>query len=160
MKIFNRPTEQSGVRGKKSSTDPSGRTERKSSLFEEMLLGVGDAKALEGIPVSSEFIQEGMALIDELGRQLERAPSMKTFLSYRSSVQKLLSRVVPHSLGISKTLSPVNLKTLEAKEYHTVQVLNDELLSLLSLVREKEMKNFDVASRVVRIKGLIIDVLK
>ncbi|MBL8992158.1 MAG: DUF327 family protein, partial [Spirochaetia bacterium] len=48
----------------------------------------------------------------------------------------------------------------EAKEYHTVQILNEELASLMSLVREKELRNFEVASRVLRIKGLLVDVLR
>lgn len=161
MKISNRPSGSGDVNGRRSSVG-SGRSERREGtfFFEEALLGAKNTKEASGVGVDPDFIQEKMSQLDELGRQLERAPSMKTFLAYRSAVQKLVGQILPPSLGISKTMSPVNLKTLEAKEYHTVQVLNEELASLLSLVREKELRNFEIANRVVRIKGLLVDVLR
>lgn len=161
MKITNRPAGSGDVKGRKSSGG-SGRTERRDgdSFFEEALLGAKNVRDASGVGVDPDFIQEKMSELDELGRQLERAPSMKTFLAYRSAVQKLVSQILPPSLGISKTMSPVNLKTLEAKEYHTVQILNEELASLMSLVREKELRNMEVAGRVLRIKGLLVDVLR
>ena len=128
------------------------------------------AKSTEPAPFSQVFsltrrnldqdqIKQLMSEIENLGDKLPQAPSLKLFNAYRQSVKQLLKMILPHTFTISKTTS-LNSSNLQMKEYHTVQTVDLELDSLLKLVHEREHNRFSIAAQVVKIKGLLLDIIR
>ena len=107
--------------------------------------------------VADRSIFEMMSELDKLGQQLEKFTSIADYARYKAAVKKIVKSLVPNAFSINKTFSQPSVRNPQTREYHIITAIDEELLSLLELVKKKERDNMKIAGKVVRIKGLIID---
>lgn len=100
------------------------------------------------------LIAKWIGELERRGEALSHAPSMKSFVLYRSVLENILNlatdaydvEVARHANNDGRT-----------KEYLKIKVVSKELDSLLSLIRERTASPLSIANKVISIKGLVVD---
>ncbi len=92
--------------------------------------------------------------IDETASILEENPSMEEFLYFRDLIKTLTEKVIKEAYRL-KTVG----FAFSSKEYNIVQVIDEELNSLYKLIISEHKNHLAIVNRVLKIKGLVIDIL-
>ena len=106
-----------------------------------------------------EDIFHFISSLDFWGEQLKKQPSIENYNKYRNQIQKILKITVPNTFGIEKTFSRPTLRNPRSREFHLLNTLDREMEALLKMIKKKEKNRLMLASKVVNIKGLVIDLL-
>lgn len=91
--------------------------------------------------------------IDNAGDALDREPSLEQYQHFRDLIRELTKRVSTDAYRLKK----VGLS--RTKQYEIVKVINTELDALYRLVRETQKDRIMVTNKIIRLKGLVVDVL-
>jgi uncharacterized protein YaaR (DUF327 family) len=109
---------------------------------------------------NDELLQTLFSDLDEKGGSLEKNPTVASFTAYKNSVQKMLRFLYPQTHTLQKSISPPRIqggRMVDRKEYHVIEEVNKELISLYGMLQEKEAGRLKIAATVVTIKGLLVD---
>lgn len=98
--------------------------------------------------------------LDHLGDQLKKTPTLEIYNRYRNQIKNIIKLIVPKAVGLKRTFTRPNVQNLMGKEFHILNVIDQELDSLLKMIKEKEKNRLVLVDKVIGIKGLIIDLLK
>lgn len=91
--------------------------------------------------------------IDEAGEALEREPSLEEFNHFRDLIRALTKKVSKEAY---------RLRTVGfsfRKQYTIVATINEELNSLYRLVISEQKNHLSIANKVIKLRGLVVDVL-
>ena len=91
--------------------------------------------------------------IDSAGDALDREPSLEQYQRFRDLIRELTKRVSSDAYRLKK----VGLS--RTKQYEIVKVINTELDALYRLVRETQKDRIMVTNKIIRLKGLVVDVM-
>ncbi len=94
--------------------------------------------------------------LNSIGDRLINNPSLKTYLLYKQSMKDILKLTTTKTYGIDKFRMKTMNESLE-KEFHVITVINKELNSLLMLVRETHQDKLKIASKLISLKGLVVN---
>jgi len=92
--------------------------------------------------------------IDEAGVALEADPSLEEFNHFRDLIKILTEKVSKEAYKL-RTVG----FAFRSKEYSIVTTINEELSSLYKLIINEHKNHLVIANKVIRIKGLVVDVL-
>jgi uncharacterized protein YaaR (DUF327 family) len=109
--------------------------------------------------VEDEYLNRLIVDIDKFGNDLEKAPSPYQFQQYKIAIRKLIAAVVPNAYSIETIQGRVNPKNLQIKSYQVVKIVDQKLETILSYVHAKNQSSFNIANKIVEIKGLILDII-
>ncbi|MEK6793935.1 MAG: YaaR family protein [Spirochaetota bacterium] len=91
--------------------------------------------------------------IDTAGDALDREPSLEQYQRFRDLIRELTKRVSTDAYRLKK----VGLS--RTKQYEIVKVINTELDALYRLVRKTQKDRIAVTNKIIRLKGLVVDVM-
>lgn len=103
-----------------------------------------------------QLIAKWIGELERRGEDLSTAPSVKSFVLYRSTLEKLL-KISLDAYEVKSSYQTVDQG--KTKEYLRVEVISKELESLLSLIKNRSQDSLAVAEKVISIKGLVIDLV-
>lgn len=103
-----------------------------------------------------QMIAKWIGELERYGEGLATAPSVKSFVLYRNTLEKLLKL---SSDAYQVTSSYQTVDQGRTKEYLRVEVISKELESLLSLIKNRSKDSLAIAEKVISIKGLVIDLV-
>ena len=148
-------TSQSSARGELGglNQEESGKVDRKVNSFSNLL-------EIKKVEARKEKFFSLISSLDQLGEQLRKQPTISMYTRYRNHVRNILELAVPKAFGLEKTFSRPSVQNPQSREFHLLNVVDSEMESLLKLIKEKEKDRLLLASKVVKIKGLIIDLLR
>jgi len=107
-------------------------------------------------------IAEMMQSLDATGRDLETRGDMESFRRYRAAVQTLLDWASSAAFGLSQSDRPPRMvrgQLQDAQPRQVLQVIDEELSSLLGMVVRQEKDRLKIAEKVRRMRGLLLDTL-
>lgn len=128
-------------------------------LFKEVL----PTHAAENFVESDGGVSKWMLDLDEAGRQMESAGTVDAYQKYKAVVKRLLSWAEKRAFELE--MDPGRLRMVKGQAQPTgarviLRTVDAELESLLGMVQRQEKDRLAVADKVVRIRGLILDVLR
>lgn len=91
--------------------------------------------------------------IEEAGSALEEEPSLAEFNKFRDLIRSLTKKVSKEAYKL-KTVGIIT-----RKQYTVIATIDKELNDLYKLVMSEQKNRIAIASKVVKLKGLVIDVL-
>ncbi len=103
---------------------------------------------------SKTDLEELKREIDETGAILEQNPSIEEFNYFRDLIKTLTEKVSKEAYRL-RTVG----FSFSNKEYNIVQVINEELNSLYKLIMSEHKNHLAIVNRVIKIKGLVVDIL-
>ncbi len=126
-------------------------TAHKSSIspFSQML-SIEETE-FEDIQIELEQIR---AEIEEVGSALEDAPSLKEFNKFRDLIRVLTQKVSKQAYK-SKTI----IGRCSNKKYQIIQTVNTDLNDLYRLILSEQKNRIAIASKIIKLKGLVLDLL-
>lgn len=140
-------------RGKR--TKPSGSTRS----FRSELDKLDDSAPAEPIDRSSEESDaEAAELLDavfQAGDRLKRQSDAAALRTYREAVQRFLSLVVTHGLGVEHTQSGSDV--LKRKRYALIRVIDDKLDRLATAMLANQRNQLELLAKIDEITGLLVD---
>ena len=140
-----------GTGGSPQPTDPT--SNKSPANFKEILKN--------GDPTSRQSkINRLMSQLDQAGQKLSHKPSLNDFFIYKDTISKLISTIHPGTHLVEKSVTRPTLQNPVAREFHQIKVINQELESLMRLIREKEKNRLSITSKVTNIKGLIVNLTR
>ena len=92
--------------------------------------------------------------IDEAGVALEEDPSLDEFNHFRDLIRTLTEKVSKEAYKL-RTVG----FAFRSKEYSIVTTIDEELSSLYKLIINEHKNHLAIANKVIKIKGLVVDVL-
>lgn len=92
--------------------------------------------------------------IDEAGIALEEDPSLEEFNHFRDLIKILTEKVLKEAYKL-RTVG----FAFRSKEYSIVTTIDEELSSLYKLIINEHRNHLAIANKVIKIKGLVVDVL-
>ena len=98
--------------------------------------------------------------LDQLSTQFQKHPTIQMYTRYKNHLKRIIEIAVPQATGINRSFSRPTIKNPKSKEFHTLNIINSEMDSLLKMIKAKEKDRLSLISKVVRIKGLIIDLIQ
>ena len=116
----------------------------------------------EKVDIEKNEIQELISDLDVAGKDLGNAPSIMHYRKYKDIVKKILKKTVLNTYGLKKNYSLIKGKgdlEFDKKEHKIVTIIDEELDSLLKLIHNNEKQNILYTSKVIKIKGLMVDVI-
>lgn len=99
-------------------------------------------------------LEELRKQIDVAGNALEREPSLEEFTHFRDLIKTLTEKVSKEAYKL-RTVG----FAFRSKEYSIVTTIDEELSSLYKLIISEHKNHLAIANKVIRIKGLVVDVL-
>lgn len=133
-------------------------TEKTNSFFQtlETDLMITPQTTIHSNSVAWEKITPLINGLENQGQTLSRLPSLENFHRFRDLLQKIVHLIIPQALEIKKDFS-LNPDSLTQKEFHLITGVNQELNSLLKMIKSNHKDHFKIANQVISIKGLIVD---
>lgn len=135
------------------------KTIEKADSFSQILeteLMITPQTTIHSNPVAWEKISPLINELENQGQALSRLPSLENFHRFRDLLQKIIHLIIPQALEIKKDFS-LNPNNLTQKEFHLITGVNQELNSLLKMIKFNHEDHFKIANQVISIKGLIVD---
>lgn len=129
--------------------------ESPASLFEEVFF--------DSSPKEKDFIFQVGELVKEMdiiGERLKRNASLKDFLSYKKVLKNIFLKTISSTYNVETSYSRPSFHKPVSKELRIVKVVNESLDSLLKMIKLNQRQNISIASSIVQIKGLIVNLLK
>ena len=103
-------------------------------------------------------IQSMLTNLNELGEKLSSIPTLYTFEQYKDTLKKLIKKLV------DKNYVPENQKIYygygKEKKLTLIKTIDNSLDKLLKNIRCEHRNNLSIANEIVKIKGLIINILQ
>ena len=100
--------------------------------------------------------------LDELKRQiydagnlLEKSANIKDFQKFRDLIRSLTDKLVKDAYRIRIVSSYMR----RGREYQVVSKINEELDSLYKLIMQEQKNHIAIANKVMRLKGLVLDLM-
>ncbi len=93
------------------------------------------------------------AEIDEAGSALDDCPSLEEFNKFRDLMRSLTQKVSKQAYKL-KTVG-----VYSHKKYQIVSTINTELNDLYRLILSEQKNRIAIASKIIKLKGLVVDVL-
>ena len=100
--------------------------------------------------------------LDELKRQiydagniLEKSANIKDFQKFRDLIRSLTDKLVKDAYRIRIVSSYMR----RGREYQVVSKINEELDSLYKLIMMEQKNHIAIANKVMRLKGLVLDLM-
>ena len=97
--------------------------------------------------------------VKESGDSLKRNPTMHTVKEYRQKVKQFIQFVVNNALKVSKVNSRLDILTGSRKSYTLIQVIDEKLNELGSLLLQEQSSNLTLLQKVNEINGLLVNFL-
>lgn len=92
--------------------------------------------------------------IEEAGTALDKVPTLKEFNKFRDLIGVLTQKVTKEAYR----LRTVGLYS-HNRQHQVIATINQELSELYKLVMSEQKNRIAIASRVIKLKGLVVDVL-
>jgi uncharacterized protein YaaR (DUF327 family) len=99
----------------------------------------------------SELRQE----IEEAGDRLEQEPSIEHFKIFRDLLSQLAKRVTTEAYRLEKIGGTPN----NPRYFEIIRVINHEAEALCAAIIREQRNRMDITSRVIGLKGLVVDLL-
>lgn len=101
-------------------------------------------------------MQELRCEIDEVGSVLDKAPTENNFRKFRDLIRTLLKKVSSEAYKIKKSR-----ETHGKYEgyYQVVNTVNKELDELFRMILKDQKRNIEKTNKIMRLKGLVLDLL-
>ncbi|MDR2617967.1 MAG: YaaR family protein [Treponema sp.] len=140
-----------------------------SDLFGHSLDAAAELGLPVDVPFSEEATQELLDAVHSAGDDLKKRPFPEEILRYKQAVRNFLHYVLENGFsvetgqGIPNKQKPGYQGPLwephanEAKQYHSVRIVDRKLEELAAGVLAKQISELDLKSRLDEIRGLLID---
>jgi len=154
IKIFDKPNSKKIIE-KNISHSKSKNKSSKNLNFTQIL-------ETEKVDIQKNEIQELIKELDIAGKDLSNAPSILHYKKYKGIIKNILKKTILNTYGIKKSYSLIRGKAdleFDKKEHNVISVIDEELDSLLQLIHKNEKSNMLYTSKVLKIKGLLVDVV-
>jgi uncharacterized protein YaaR (DUF327 family) len=102
-------------------------------------------------------IEQLLDEINEAGERLGESQTMEAIRSYRTAVSRFMGAVVERGFDVREHTSGSNI--LKRKKFTLVEIIDQRLESLASVVLAGQGDQLDVLRRVDEIRGLLVDLL-
>lgn len=145
-----------GIKKKSSSKNNLDDLEGIENDFDKVLNQEVRTQQVSLKPLQLEEISQVVGELEDSGKLLSTSPSLKNFHQYRIILKKILKKIIPETFELKKSFS-LNTSTMTQKEYHLIKNINQEMKSLLKMIENNQKENLAIASKVISIKGLVID---
>ncbi|WP_295158749.1 YaaR family protein [uncultured Brachyspira sp.] len=93
--------------------------------------------------------------IYDAGNILEKSANMKDFQKFRDLIRSLTDKLVKDAYRIRVVSSYMK----RGREYQVVSKINEELDSLYRLIMSEQKNHIAIANKVMRLKGLVLDLM-
>lgn len=104
---------------------------------------------------SEQQLQEMLKDIEKLGGRLTKTKTLEDATQFRNKIRDYLSYVIKNAYLVKRDSTSFSFSL------HTrVEVINQELDELTKQILEQQKEAIDIAHRVDKIKGLLVDVLQ
>ncbi|MBI4978556.1 MAG: YaaR family protein [Spirochaetes bacterium] len=91
--------------------------------------------------------------LEQAGDALDKDPSLEQFVKFRDLFRALTQKVSSEAYRLKTVGMSRN------KRYEIVKIINTELDALYRLVRSTQKDRIAITNKIVRLKGLVVDVL-
>lgn len=172
MRIDNRPNPGRGPLGRKPGAGASGgsgvgaaggaNAAPAAGGFLDQVRRVAESAPTEDRESRQRAIGEMMKSLDVTGRDLETRGDMESFRRYRAAVQSILDWASSAAFGSTQSAGRPRMvrgQMQDAQPRQVLQVIDEELSSLLGLVVRQESDRLKIAERVRKMRGLLLDAL-
>ena len=93
--------------------------------------------------------------IYDAGNMLEKSANIKDFQKFRDLIRALTDKLVKDAYRIRIVSSYMR----RGREYQVVSKINEELDSLYKLIMTEQKNHIAIANKVMRLKGLVLDLM-
>ena len=112
------------------------------------------------VKIKKKELFEEVNRLEILSDNLVSLPSLDSYVQYKKMIKKILNLALPETfkLNISE-YSSLMLRQTDPKQFHVVETINKELESLLLMIKEKHKDKIKMTASLIKIKGLVLDVI-